>query len=193
MKACPRNSFLRIIAEVSPSPRHILYAVWRFAAPQILHLRINWFLLLLIIRRSAERHFRIVKLRIIPFLLQLKCTQILKKALQNLDFAYKVEDISVPAAHFIHSLEIRRPSNPAFAYKSIPFRTDYTQSCEDAPQNHIFAYKVEDISVPAAHFIRSLEIRRPSNPAFAYKSIPFRTDYTQSCEDAPQNHILRIK
>ncbi len=36
-------------------------------------------------------HFRIVKLRIIPFLLQLKCTQILKKALQNLDFAYKVE------------------------------------------------------------------------------------------------------
>ena len=71
MKACPRILFLRIIAEVSPSPRHILYAVCRFAAPQIPHLRINWFLLLLIIRRSAEMHFRIAGLRIIPFLLQL--------------------------------------------------------------------------------------------------------------------------
>ena len=48
-------------------------------------------------------HFRIAKLRIVPFLLQ---------------------------------LIIRR-------------------SCEDAPQNHIFAYKVEDISVPTSHFIRN--------------------------------------
>ena len=152
-----------------------------------------------------------------------------------------LRDISVPTAHFIRSLEIRHLSNPTFAYKldpfitdytqvsrdalqnrkiaynSIPFATDYTQSCEDAPQIHIFAYKVEDISVPTALFIRSLEIRHPSNPTFAYKldpfitdytqvsrdalqnrkiaynSIPFATDYTQSCEDAPQNHIFAYK
>ena len=135
MKACPRNSFLRIIAEVSPSPRHILYAVWRFAAPQILHLRINLFLLELIIRRSYEN------------------------ALQNLVFAYKVEDISVPAAHFIRSLKIRRPSNPAFAYKLVPFITYYTQVSRDALQN-----------------------RRT-----AYNSIPFATDYTRILEKAQQN------
>ena len=112
-------------------------------------------------------HFRIVKLRIIPFLLQLKCTQILKKALQNLDFAvlqnpifaYKVEDISVPAAHFIRSLEIRHPSNPTFAYKLVPFITYYTRVSRDALQN-----------------------RR-----IAYNSIPFATDYTQSCEETLLN------
>ena len=76
---------------------------------------------------------------------------------------------------------------------------------------------LRDISVPTAHFIRSLEIRHLSNPTFAYKldpfitdytqvsrdalqnrkiaynSIPFATDYTQSCEDAPQNHIFAYK
>ena len=67
-------------------------------------------------------------------------------ALQNLVFAYKVEDISVPAAHFIHSLEIRRPSNPAFAYKLVPFITYYMQVSRDALQNRKIAYN----SIPFA-------------------------------------------
>ena len=61
--------------------------------------------------------------------------------------------------HFIRSLKIRRPSNPEFAYKLVPFVTYYTQVSRDALQN-----------------------RR-----IAYNSIPFATDYTQIHEDVLQN------
>ena len=49
---------------------------------------------------------------------------------------------------------------------------------------------LRDISVPTAHFIRSLEIRHLSNPTFAYKLDPFITDYTQVSRDALQNRKI---
>ena len=85
------------------------------------------------------------------------------------------------------------------------------------PRNSFLRIIAEVSPSPASLFIRSLEIRHPSNPTFAYKldpfitdytqvsrdalqnrkiaynSIPFATDYTQSCEDAPQNHIFAYK
>ena len=80
--------------------------------------------------------------------------------------------------------------NRRTAYKFAPFRTIYTQIRKSTPQNLSFAYKVEDVSVPAARFIRSLKIRRPSNPAFAYKLVPFITYYTQVSRDALQNRRI---
>ena len=113
--------------------------------------------------------------------------------------------------------EDSRAVNLASVYKSVSFKTIYTQFCEETLQNFILRIILRGISVPTAPFIRSLEIRHPSNPTFAYKldpfitdytqvsrdalqnrkiaynSIPFATDYTQSCEDAPQNHIFAYK
>ena len=55
------------------------------------------------------------------------------------------------------------------AYKFAPFRTDYTQLRKNAPQNPIFAYKVEGVSVPEVsemektyRFIRVSKIRELS-------------------------------
>ena len=125
-----------------------------------------------------------------------------------------MRNISVPAMHLIRSSKIRHPSNPAFAYilvpfityytqvsrdafqnceiayNYIPFATDYTRSYEDTPQNLIFAYNCGSVSVPAMRFIRSLKIRHPSNPAFAYKLDPFVTYYTQVSRDAFQNRKI---
>ena len=159
-------------------------------------------------------HFRIAEQRIIPFFLQLIIRGSSKRRSKILILRIKQRGFSIPTARFIRSLKIRRPSNPAFAYKlvpfityytqvsrdalqnrriaynSIPFATDYTQILEDAQQNLDFAYKAEGVSVPTAHFIRSLKIRRPSNPAFAYKLVPFITYYTQVSRDALQNRRI---
>ena len=86
--------------------------------------------------------------------------------------------------------EDSRAVNLASVYKSVSFKTIYTQSREGTLQNFIFAYNSEGVSVPTALFIRSLKIRRPSNPTFAYKLDPFITDYTQVSRDAFQNRKI---
>ena len=107
---------------------------------RIVGLRINWFLLLLIIRRSAEMHFRIAEQRIIPFLLQLIVRGSSKRRSKILILRIKQRGFSVPTARFIRSLKIRRPSNPAFAYKLVPFITYYTQIRRDTFQDCEVAY-----------------------------------------------------
>ena len=97
-------------------------------------------------------HFRIVKLRIIPFLLQLIIRNPAKTRHKTTFLRIKQRSFSVPTALFIRSLKIRRPSNPTFVYKLDPFVTYYTQVSRDAFQNR----------------------------KIAYNSIPFATDYTRS-------------
>ena len=104
-------------------------------------------------------HFRIAGLRIIPFLLQLIIRRSTKTRCGILILRIKQGGVSVPTTYFIRSLKIRRPSNPAFAYKLVPFITYYTQVSRDALQN-----------------------RR-----IAYNSIPFTTEYTQIREDVLRN------
>ena len=65
---------------------------------------------------------------------------------------------SIPAVYFIRSLRICLSSishSRIISKNSIPFRTVCTQFHENAPQNPIFVYKIEDISVPISHFIRN--------------------------------------
>ena len=104
-------------------------------------------------------HFRIAEQRIIPFLLQLIIRGSSKRRSKILILRIKQRGFSVPTARFIRSLKIRRPSNPAFTYKLVPFITYYTQVSRDALQN-----------------------RRT-----AYNSIPFATDCTRILEKAQQN------
>ena len=158
-----------------------------------------------------ERHFRIVGLRIIPFLLQLIIGGSSKRRSKILILRIKQRGFSVPTARFIRSLKIRRPSNPAFAYKLVPFityytqvsrdalqnrrtaynsilfATDYTRILEKAQQNLDFAYKAEGLLHPYSAFYTQFEDSPPSNPAFAYKLVPFITYYTQVSRDALQN------
>ena len=104
-------------------------------------------------------HFRIAGLRIIPFLLQLIIRRSTKTCCRILILRIKQRGFSVPTMHFIRSLKIRRPLNPAFAYKLVPFITYYTQVSRDALQN-----------------------RRT-----AYNYIPFATDCTRILEDVLRN------
>ena len=79
------------------------------------------------------------------------------------------------------------------AYKFAPFRTIYTQIRKSAPQNLIFAYIVEDISVPCITYYTQFKDSPACNLAFAYKLDPFATDCTQSCGDVLQNRRAAYK
>ena len=86
--------------------------------------------------------------------------------------------------HFIRSLKIRRPSNPAFAYKLVPFIIYYTQVSRDALQNRRIAYN----SIPFTTYYTQIHEDVLQNLDFAYKAEgllrPHNAFYTQ-LEDSP--------
>ena len=111
-------------------------------------------------------HFRIAGLRIIPFLLQLIIRRSTKTCCRILILRIKQRGFSVPTMHFIRSLKIRRPSNPAFANKLVPFITYYTQVSRDALQNCKIAYN----SIPFATDYTQIRKKTQQNLDFAYKA-----------------------
>ena len=111
-------------------------------------------------------HLRIAGLRIIPFLLQLNIRRSAKTRCRILILRIKQGGVSVPTMHFIRSLKIRRPSNPAFAYKLVPFITYYTQVSRDALQNCKIAYN----SIPFATDYTQIRKKTQQNLDFAYKA-----------------------
>ena len=111
-------------------------------------------------------HFRIAEQRIIPFLLQLNIRRSAKTRCRILILRIKQRGVSVPAALFIRSLKIRRPSNPAFAYKLVPFITYYTQVSRDALQNRRIAYNY----IPFATDCTRILEKTQENLDFAYKA-----------------------
>ncbi len=129
-------------------------------------------------------HFRIAGLRIIPFLLQLIIRRSTKTRCRILILRIKQRGVSVPTMHFIRSLKIRRPSNPAFAYKLVPFITYYTQVSRDALQNRRIAYN----SIPFTTYYTQIHEDALQNLDFAYKAEgrlrPHNAFYTQ-LEDSP--------
>ena len=131
-----------------------------------------------------ERHFRIAEQRIIPFLLQLIVRGSSKRRSKILILRIKQRGFSVPTARFIRSLKIRRPSNPAFAYKLVPFVTYYTQVSRDALQNRRIAYN----SIPFTTYYTQIREDALQNLDFAYKAEgllrPHNAFYTQ-LEDSP--------
>ena len=168
--------------------------------------------------------YRIVSLRAVSFLLELICTQFHRNVLQNCCVTYNSECISVPAKckieesyRIIRISKIRELSISHLCTNQFPLKLFIRNSAKRLYRISFLRIILRGISVPTALFIRSLEIRHPSNPTFAYKldpfitdytqvsrdalqnrkiaynSIPFATDYTQSCEDAPQNHIFAYK
>ena len=141
--------------------------------------------------------YRIVSLRAVSFLLELICTQFHRNVLQNCCVTYNSECISVPAKcemeksyRFIRISKIRELSISHLCTNQFPLKLFIRNSAKRLYRISFLRIILRDISVPTAHFIRSLEIRHLSNPTFAYKLDPFITDYTQVSRDALQNRRI---
>ena len=138
--------------------------------------------------------YRIVSLRAVSFLLELICTQFHRNVLQNCCVTYNSEGVSVPAKcemeesyRFIRSLKIRELSISHLCTNQFPLKLFIRNPAKTRHKTTFLRIKQRSVSVPAALFIRSLKIRRPSNPTFVYKLDPFVTYYTQVSRDALQN------
>ena len=136
-------------------------------------------------------HFRIAGLRIIPFLLQLIVRGSSKRRSKILILRIKQRGFSVPTARFIRSLKIRHPSNPAFAYKLVPFITYYTQVSRDALQNRRTAYN----SIPFATDCTRILEKAQQNLDFAYKEEgclrPF-TSFSDTTKRRPMRRLFKF-
>ena len=77
--------------------------------------------------------------------------------MDSLAFAYKSDLFATNYTQSYRDILQNRDS----AYNSILFRTICTRIRKSAPQNLSFAYKIEDVSVPAALFIRKYKICLP--------------------------------
>ena len=97
---------------------------------------------------------RIARVRIIPFLLELIVRSFTKRRYRVAELRI-IGEILVLFKRIYTQIWKGTSQNHEGAYNSVPFRIDYTQILEKVLQNPIFAYKVEDVSVPTSHFIRN--------------------------------------